>query len=134
MRLLTKALTLTATVVTLAAIGGGVAFAGWFATSPEVKAKVRTAAMPGFDTGPAVDVNARKKTVAVRWVAQKVVKGERVQRYIVRRYNTATGVKLTVCGDQVVTAGQMKLRTGAPVKVDNSTVPPNNPAPKPSES
>ena len=34
----------------------------------------------------------------------------------------------------IVTAGQGKLRPGAPVKVDNSVIPTNNPAPKPAES
>lgn len=37
-------------------------------------------------------------------------------------------------GDQVVTSGQLKLRNGSPVKVDNSAAPEANPAPKPVES
>lgn len=37
-------------------------------------------------------------------------------------------------GEQVVTAGQIKLRNGAPVKVDNTAAPDSNPAPKPHES
>ncbi len=37
-------------------------------------------------------------------------------------------------GDEVVTAGQGKLRPGTPVKVNNTVVPTNNPAPKPAES
>jgi membrane fusion protein (multidrug efflux system) len=37
-------------------------------------------------------------------------------------------------GEEVVTAGQGKLRPGSPVKVNNSLVPANNPAPKPAES
>ncbi len=37
-------------------------------------------------------------------------------------------------GEQVVTAGQIKLRNGAAVKVDNSAAPDANPAPKPVES
>lgn len=37
-------------------------------------------------------------------------------------------------GDQVVTAGQMKLRNGAPVRVDNSVVPANSPTPKPAQT
>ncbi|MBL9193342.1 MAG: efflux RND transporter periplasmic adaptor subunit [Opitutaceae bacterium] len=37
-------------------------------------------------------------------------------------------------GETVVVAGQMKLRNGSPVKVDNSILPDNNPAPKPAES
>ncbi|HUY67778.1 MAG TPA: efflux RND transporter periplasmic adaptor subunit [Alphaproteobacteria bacterium] len=41
-----------------------------------------------------------------------------------------TGVK---AGDTVVTAGQVKLRNGAPIKVDNSVVPTNNPNPKPED-
>lgn len=41
------------------------------------------------------------------------------------------GVK---AGEEVVTAGQGKLRPGAPVTVNNTIVPSNNPAPKPAES
>jgi len=41
------------------------------------------------------------------------------------------GVK---AGEEIVTAGQGKLRPGAAVKVDNAVVPTNNPAPKPAES
>lgn len=37
-------------------------------------------------------------------------------------------------GDQVVTAGQMKLRNGAPVRIDNSVVPANSPTPKPAQT
>ncbi len=39
-----------------------------------------------------------------------------------------TGVK---DGDQVVTAGQIKLRAGAPIIIDNSVLPTNDPNPKP---
>lgn len=41
------------------------------------------------------------------------------------------GVK---AGEEVVTAGQGKLRPGTPVTVNNTVVPANNPAPKPAES
>ncbi len=37
-------------------------------------------------------------------------------------------------GEQVVTAGQLKLRNGASVRIDNSAAPGANPAPKPTES
>jgi len=37
-------------------------------------------------------------------------------------------------GEEVVTAGQGKLRPGSPITINNTVVPPNNPAPKPSES
>lgn len=37
-------------------------------------------------------------------------------------------------GEQVVTAGQMKLRNGAPVQINNSVTPSNNPDPKPTQS
>ena len=37
-------------------------------------------------------------------------------------------------GQEVVTSGVFKLRTGAAVKVDNATVPGNNPEPKPEDS
>jgi len=37
-------------------------------------------------------------------------------------------------GDQVVTGGQIKLRNGSAVRIDNSAAPEANPAPKPNES
>jgi len=37
-------------------------------------------------------------------------------------------------GEQVITSGQIKLRNGIPVRVDNSAAPEANPAPKPNES
>ncbi|PTX96644.1 efflux RND transporter periplasmic adaptor subunit [Opitutus sp. ER46] len=37
-------------------------------------------------------------------------------------------------GEQVVTSGQLKLRAGSKVKIDNSLAPGANPAPKPTES
>lgn len=37
-------------------------------------------------------------------------------------------------GDEIVSAGQGKLRPGSPVTVNNSVTPGNNPAPKPAES
>lgn len=37
-------------------------------------------------------------------------------------------------GEQVVTAGQMKLRNGAPVTINNSVTPANNPDPRPTQS
>ena len=36
-------------------------------------------------------------------------------------------------GEEVVTSGQIKLRNGSPVRVDNSVVPSANPAPTPEE-
>jgi membrane fusion protein (multidrug efflux system) len=37
-------------------------------------------------------------------------------------------------GEQVVTAGQMKLRNGSPITINNTVVPANSPTPKPSQS
>ena len=37
-------------------------------------------------------------------------------------------------GDEVVSSGVFKLRNGAPVQVNNSVTPPNNPKPKPEDS
>lgn len=39
-------------------------------------------------------------------------------------------LKGVAAGDMVVTSGQMKLRNGVPVVIDNSVVPKNDPAPK----
>jgi membrane fusion protein (multidrug efflux system) len=36
-------------------------------------------------------------------------------------------------GDQVVTSGQMKLVNGAPLIIDNSVLPANDPNPSPQE-
>jgi len=37
-------------------------------------------------------------------------------------------------GDNVVTSGQMKLRNGAPVKINNTVVPANSATPTPVQS
>lgn len=100
-----KATIVAVTALAAALVSGGVASAAnWFVADPQSTIKnVRTVTMPGFDTGPTADLNAKKKSVTVRWVAQKLVKGERVQRYIVRRYDTGNGAKIEVCGADVVT-------------------------------
>ena len=36
-------------------------------------------------------------------------------------------------GDEVVTSGQLKLKNGTPLIIDNRIQPPNNPAPTPQE-
>lgn len=101
MKAFSKASLVLATVTSLAVIGGGVAFAGsWFTTAPDLRVKkLTTATMPDFDSGPAVDL--RNGNVTIQWVAQKLVKGVPVQRYIVRRYNAATGASAQICGDDV---------------------------------
>lgn len=66
---------------------------------------------------------------APKWVAQQrfikigAMRGDQV--------SVVSGLK---AGDRVVTAGQMKLRNGAAVQVNNAVVPTNNPNPKPAES
>lgn len=47
------------------------------------------------------------------------------------RVSVLTGLK---AGEQVVTAGQMKLRNGAPVTINNSVVPANSTTPNPAQS
>jgi membrane fusion protein (multidrug efflux system) len=37
-------------------------------------------------------------------------------------------------GVEVVTSGQIKLKNGAPIKIDNSVQPSNNPNPTPQEN
>jgi membrane fusion protein (multidrug efflux system) len=59
------------------------------------------------------------------------------QRFVqagARRGDQVSILKGLQPGETVVVAGQMKLRNGSPVKVDNSILPDNNPAPKPAES
>src|SRR5690606_20468277 len=36
-------------------------------------------------------------------------------------------------GEQVVTSGQLKLKNGTPIKINNAVLPSNNPAPAPHE-
>lgn len=50
-----------------------------------------------------------------------------------RRGDQVAILKGLKAGDQVVTTGQLKLRNGAPVLVNNQVLPNNNPAPKPIE-
>lgn len=59
------------------------------------------------------------------------------QRFIAtgaRRGDQVAIVKGLSAGEQVVTAGQMKLRNGSPVTVNNSVVPANSPTPTPTQS
>jgi membrane fusion protein, multidrug efflux system len=59
------------------------------------------------------------------------------QRFVTagaKRGDQVAIVKGVAAGEQVVTAGQMKLRNGAPVTINNSVVPANSPAPKPAQS
>lgn len=51
-----------------------------------------------------------------------------------KRGDQVAVVKGLKAGDRVVTSGQMKLRNGAPVRIDNSVVPTNDPKPTPAES
>jgi membrane fusion protein (multidrug efflux system) len=59
------------------------------------------------------------------------------QRFVTtgaKRGDQVAIVKGLNAGDQVVTAGQMKLRNGSPITINNTVVPTNNPAPKPAQS
>jgi membrane fusion protein, multidrug efflux system len=59
------------------------------------------------------------------------------QRFVTtgaKRGDQVAIVKGLTAGDQVVTAGQMKLRNGSPVTINNSVVPANSPTPKPTQS
>lgn len=75
-------------------------------------------------------------------VVEKSAEGGAKQLVVEQRFVTTGAkrgdqisiVKGLTADDQVVTAGQMKLRTGAPVKVNNSIVPSNSPTPNPSQS
>ena len=66
--------------------------------------------------------------------AKQLVAEQRFVTTGAKRGDQVSIVKGLKAGDQVVTAGQMKLRSGAPVTIDNTTVPANSPTPKPSES
>ena len=76
-------------------------------------------------------------------VVEQAPPGGGAKRLVVEQRFVTTGdkrgdrvaiLKGLAAGDQVVTAGQMKLRNGVPVVVDNSVVPANSAAPKPAES
>lgn len=59
------------------------------------------------------------------------------QRFVTtgaKRGDQVSILKGLQAGDQVVTAGQMRLRNGAPVRVDNTVVPANSPTPKPAQT
>ena len=91
-------------IVALAAVGlalGGAvsAFAAFHVEATDVTMTFKTVTMPGFDSGPAVE--AHRGSVKIDWVAQKIVKGVNVERYLVTRYNVATDAGQQVCGDSV---------------------------------
>ncbi|PTX96447.1 efflux RND transporter periplasmic adaptor subunit [Opitutus sp. ER46] len=65
-----------------------------------------------------------------------VEQGAAVQRFVqtgAQRGNLIAVTSGVKTGEQVVTTGQIKLRNGAPVRVDNSVVPSANPTPAPKE-
>lgn len=65
-----------------------------------------------------------------------VVAGVAQQRFIqtgAQRGNVIAVLSGLKPGEEVVTSGQIKLRNGSPVRVDNSVVPSANPAPTPEE-
>ncbi len=66
--------------------------------------------------------------------AKQLVAQQRFVTTGAKRGDQIAIIKGLKADEQVVTAGQMKLRNGAPVTVNNSVVPPNDPAPKPAES
>jgi len=66
-----------------------------------------------------------------------VEKGVAVQRFV--KVNSARGDLVRIesglkSGERVISSGQIKLRNGSSVRVDNSSAPDANPNPKPSES
>ena len=66
-----------------------------------------------------------------------IVDGKAQQRFVKTGSQRGDLILITdglKVGEQVVTAGQLKLRNGAPVHVDNSAAPEAHAAPKPSES
>jgi len=66
---------------------------------------------------------AKQLAVEQRFIRTGATRGDQVA--IVKGLNP---------NEQVVTSGQMKLRNGAAISINNSVVPENNPAPTPSES
>ncbi len=66
--------------------------------------------------------------------AKQLVAEQRFVTTGAKRGDQIAIVKGLAAGDQVVTAGQMKLRHGVPVTINNSVVPANSPTPKPAQS
>lgn len=78
---------------------------------------------PYGDSVYVVGGDASARTVQHRFVRVGPKRGDQV--------SVLSGVE---AGEEIVSAGQGKLRPGAAVKVDNSVTPSNDPAPKPAES
>lgn len=68
------------------------------------------------------------------YVIESGVAKQRVVQTGAQRGNLIAIVSGLKAGETVVTSGQIKLRNGVPVKIDNSVAPSANPAPKPSEA
>jgi membrane fusion protein (multidrug efflux system) len=115
-------LTLPATAITFNPYGetvyvvmDGEAFA------KEQAAKQGEQAAPTGPVPPPVDEQGNRRRVAKQvFVTTGPARGDQVA--------VLTGIQE---GDEVVTSGQLKLRNGLKVLVDNSTAPANDPAPKP---
>jgi hypothetical protein len=94
--------TATAIAAVGIALAGTVsAFAAFEVSASEAVMRFKSATMPALDSAPAVEQRAAK--VKIAWVAQKIG-GTHVERYLVTRYNMATGAATQVCGNQVSTA------------------------------
>lgn len=68
------------------------------------------------------------------YVVEKGVAQQRFVRTGAQHGSLIAVVSGLKSGEEVVTSGQLKLRNGAPVRVDNTVAPSANPAPSPKES
>lgn len=66
--------------------------------------------------------------------AKQLVAEQRFVTTGAKRGDLVSILKGIAAGDNVVTAGQMKLRNGAPVVINNSVVPSSSPTPQPAQS
>ena len=79
---------------------------------------------PPQNSSPSPHTNAAAKTPHIaRFITTGAKRGDQIAI-----------VKGLSADDQVVTAGQMKLRNGAPVIINNSILPANSPTPTPAQS
>jgi len=90
--------------------GIAAAYADWTIPSAPLAIDVQTVAMPAFYSAPAVQPRGRQVTVS--WVAQRIEKGVKVQRYIVVRQD-ASGRGTQVCDTAATTCRDTAVPDGA---------------------
>jgi hypothetical protein len=109
MRRLVRLAAVVAGAAGMSIAGIAAAYANWTVHSAWLMVEMKTLAMPAFYSPPAVQPQGRKVTVS--WVAQRMEKGVKVERYIVVRHDPS-GHDTQVCGTATTTCKDTAIPDG----------------------